>query len=71
MLWSDLGLHLQDNGQPMGKVELTAEALTQLIAGSDTTSNSSCAITFFIARDKRVAAKLQALGRREPSVDAT
>jgi len=51
---------LQDNGQPMGKVELTAEALTQLIAGSDTTSNSSCAITFFIARDKRVMAKLQA-----------
>ena len=44
----------------MGKVELTAEALTQLIAGSDTTSNSSCAITFFIARDKRVMAKLQA-----------
>ena len=27
-----------DNGQRMGKEELTAEALTQLIAGSDTTS---------------------------------
>ena len=27
-----------DEGQPMGKEELTAEALTQLIAGSDTTS---------------------------------
>lgn len=27
-----------DAGQPMGRRELTAEALTQLIAGSDTTS---------------------------------
>ncbi len=27
-----------DNGDPMGREELTAEALTQLIAGSDTTS---------------------------------
>lgn len=27
-------------GQPLGREELTAEALTQLIAGSDTTSNS-------------------------------
>ena len=31
--------------------ELTAEALTNLIAGSDTTSNSSCAIIFFIVRN--------------------
>lgn len=27
-----------DEGKPMGREELTAEALTQLIAGSDTTS---------------------------------
>jgi cytochrome P450 len=27
-----------DDGNPMGMQELTAEALTQLIAGSDTTS---------------------------------
>ena len=27
-----------DQGKPMGQAELTAEALTQLIAGSDTTS---------------------------------
>ena len=27
-----------DEGNPMGREELTAEALTQLIAGSDTTS---------------------------------
>lgn len=32
-----------ENGDPMGREELTAEALTQLIAGSDTTSNTSCA----------------------------
>ncbi|KAF8888565.1 cytochrome P450 monooxygenase [Infundibulicybe gibba] len=32
------------NGNPMGRGELTAEALTLLIAGSDTTSNSTCAI---------------------------
>jgi len=29
-----------DEGNPMGREELTAEALTQLIAGSDTTSKS-------------------------------
>ncbi|QRW02026.1 cytochrome P450 family protein [Ceratobasidium sp. AG-Ba] len=38
-----------ENGAPMGREELTAEALTQLIAGSDTTSNSSCAITYYLA----------------------
>jgi len=41
----DILSHLQagrdENGQPMSKDELTMEALTQLIAGSDTTSNSS------------------------------
>ncbi|KAI0824804.1 cytochrome P450 monooxygenase pc-bph [Trametes gibbosa] len=48
-----------DNGEPMGRGELTAEALTQLIAGSDTTSNSSCAITYYLAKHQRVQAKLQ------------
>lgn len=48
------------NGKPMPKPELTAEALTQLIAGSDTTSNSSCAILFFIIRHPRVHQKLVA-----------
>jgi benzoate 4-monooxygenase len=32
-----------DKGEKLGREELTAEALTQLIAGSDTTSNTSCA----------------------------
>ncbi|TDL25279.1 cytochrome P450 monooxygenase pc-bph [Rickenella mellea] len=48
-----------DDGNPMGRDELTAEALTQLIAGSDTTSNSSCAITFHLAANPSVQAKLQ------------
>ena len=30
-------------GSKLGRAELTAEALTQLIAGSDTTSNTCCA----------------------------
>ncbi|KAM5532170.1 hypothetical protein V8D89_014195 [Ganoderma adspersum] len=49
-----------DNGDPMGREELTAEALTQLIAGSDTTSNSSCAITYWLARNPAAQRKLQA-----------
>lgn len=30
------------NGQPLGRDELTGEAMTQLVAGSDTTSNTLC-----------------------------
>ncbi|KAM0753089.1 cytochrome P450 [Meredithblackwellia eburnea MCA 4105] len=60
----DILSHLQaakdSDGKPLPKPELTAEALTQLIAGSDTTSNSSCAILFFIVRNKRVHQKLVA-----------
>ncbi|KIK78214.1 hypothetical protein PAXRUDRAFT_834670 [Paxillus rubicundulus Ve08.2h10] len=48
-----------DEGNLMGREELTAEALTQLIAGSDTTSNSSCAITYYLARYPDVQEKLQ------------
>ncbi|KZS98305.1 cytochrome P450 monooxygenase pc-bph [Sistotremastrum niveocremeum HHB9708] len=48
-----------DEGKRMGKEELTAEALTQLIAGSDTTSNSSCAITYHLAHNPAVQHKLQ------------
>jgi benzoate 4-monooxygenase len=36
------------NGDKMGRQEVTAEALTQLIAGSDTVSNTSCAIFYWI-----------------------
>lgn len=48
-----------DNGQPLGRDELTAEALTQLIAGSDTTSNTSCAILFHVLRHPNVVKNLQ------------
>jgi benzoate 4-monooxygenase len=37
-LLSKLQAGKDDNGDPMGRAELTAEALTLLIAGSDTTS---------------------------------
>ncbi|GKT52140.1 benzoate 4-monooxygenase [Colletotrichum spaethianum] len=45
--------------EPLGREELTAEALTQLIAGSDTTSNSSCALLYHAARTPGVLEKLQ------------
>jgi len=48
-----------EEGNPMGREELTAEALTQLIAGSDTTSNSSCAITYYLALNPGSQHKLQ------------
>jgi len=49
-----------EQGNPMGREELTAECQTQLIAGSDTTSNSSCAITYHLAANPDVQHKLQA-----------
>ncbi|KAI3323827.1 cytochrome P450 [Xylariaceae sp. AK1471] len=48
-----------EKGNPLGFEELTAEALTQLIAGSDTTSNSSCALLYYSARTPGVLQKLQ------------
>jgi len=48
------------SGEPLGRQELTAEALTQLIAGSDTTSNSSCALLYWVVRSPGVLTKLQA-----------
>ncbi|KAL8678985.1 MAG: hypothetical protein Q9186_004706 [Xanthomendoza sp. 1 TL-2023] len=48
-----------ENGDPLGREELTAEALTQLIAGSDTTSNTSCALLYWCLKTKGVMEKLQ------------
>ncbi|KPM45169.1 Benzoate 4-monooxygenase [Neonectria ditissima] len=48
-----------EKGEPLGRAELTAEALTQLIAGSDTTSNSSCAFLYNVVRTPGVLQKLQ------------
>lgn len=41
------------NGQPMGRTELISEALTMLIAGSDTISNTACAIFYWILHGER------------------
>ncbi|KIP10209.1 hypothetical protein PHLGIDRAFT_499161 [Phlebiopsis gigantea 11061_1 CR5-6] len=49
-----------DNGQPLPEHELSAEALSLLVAGSDTTSNSAGAITYHLARNQVAQAKLQA-----------
>jgi benzoate 4-monooxygenase len=46
-------------GNKLGRAELTAEALTQLIAGSDTTSNTSCALLYWVVRTPGVLEKLQ------------
>lgn len=48
-----------EKGEKLGREELTAEALTQLIAGSDTTSNTSCAILYWITKTPGVLQKLQ------------
>lgn len=46
-------------GGPMGRGELTSEALTQLIAGSDTTSNSMCSLLFHVTSTPGVIQRLQ------------
>jgi len=47
------------DGNRLGRQELTAEALTQLIAGSDTTSNTSCALLYWSLKNPHVVRKLQ------------
>jgi benzoate 4-monooxygenase len=60
-----------ENGQKLGKEELTAEALTQLIAGSDTTSNTSCALLYHCLTKPTVIKKLQdELDAALPDIDA-
>ncbi|KAF8652364.1 hypothetical protein AX16_004394 [Volvariella volvacea WC 439] len=58
-LLSKLQAGRDNEGNPMGRGELTAEALTLLIAGSDTTSNSTCAIIYHLAHNPHVQEKLQ------------
>ena len=59
-----------ENDKPLGRSELTAEALTQLIAGSDTTSNTSCALLYHCLSTPHVVTKLQAeLDEALPSDD--
>ena len=48
-----------EQGEKLGREELTAEALTQLIAGSDTTSNTSCALFYWVTHTPGVMEKLR------------
>lgn len=48
-----------ETGAKLGREELTAEALTQLIAGSDTTSNTSCAMLYWVLKTPGVIEKLR------------
>ncbi|KAJ3895324.1 cytochrome P450 monooxygenase [Lentinula edodes] len=60
-----------EDGKYMGKEELTAEALTLLIAGSDTTSNSTCAILYYLSRTPYTQAKLHAeLDKAVPDIES-
>ena len=47
------------SGNPIGRSELTAEALTQLVAGSDTMSISTCALLFHVVSNEEVLSKLR------------
>ncbi|KAF2498278.1 cytochrome P450 [Lophium mytilinum] len=59
-----------EKGDKLGREELTAEALTQLIAGSDTTSNTSCALLYHCLKHPDVVKKLQdELDQAIPDVD--
>ncbi|KIP04788.1 hypothetical protein PHLGIDRAFT_75338 [Phlebiopsis gigantea 11061_1 CR5-6] len=64
-----------DNGHHLPAGELSAEASSFLVAGSDTTSNSLGAITYYLARTPAVQAKLQkeldaVLGSPSPNDEA-
>ncbi|EKM55699.1 uncharacterized protein PHACADRAFT_256510 [Phanerochaete carnosa HHB-10118-sp] len=48
-----------DQGRPLSQQELTSEAISLIVAGSDTTSTSIAAITYHVARTQDVQAKLQ------------
>jgi len=47
------------DGNPLGRRETEAEALTMLIAGSDTTSTALCSLMFWVLRTPGVLRKLQ------------
>lgn len=49
-----------ENGQPLSFGELTSEIQTHLVAGSDTASNTACAIVFHVLNNPRVIPILQA-----------
>ncbi|KAI4114720.1 MAG: hypothetical protein LQ338_007966 [Usnochroma carphineum] len=48
-----------EDGNKLGREELIAEALTQLITGTDITSNTSCALLYRCTRTPRVMERLR------------
>ena len=48
-----------EEGHKLGREELTAEALGHMIAGSDTTSNTSCALLYWCIKTPGVMEKLR------------
>jgi benzoate 4-monooxygenase len=48
-----------EHGKPLGRKETEAEALTMLIAGSDTTSNTLCSLMYWVLRTPGVLESLQ------------
>lgn len=48
-----------DEGSPLGPDELTEGALGQIVGGSDTTSNSSCAVMYYLAKNPHVLQRLR------------
>lgn len=48
-----------DKGNPLGADELTAEALGLIVGGSDTTSNSSCAVMYYLTKHPDVLRRLR------------
>ncbi|KAK0493480.1 cytochrome P450 monooxygenase [Armillaria luteobubalina] len=47
-----------EQGNPIGREELSAESLALLVGGSDTTSITSCAIIYYLARASDIQDKL-------------
>ncbi|KAI5303189.1 hypothetical protein KEM56_007810 [Ascosphaera pollenicola] len=48
-------------GKSMSKREIESEALTQMVAGSDTVANTTCSVLYHIVNTPRVKEKLQRL----------
>jgi benzoate 4-monooxygenase len=58
------------DGKPMPRDELVSEALTQLIAGSDTVSNTTCAVIYWILDGDRRRPERKIVARLQAELDA-